>query len=293
MMEAPQMTGIALPLELHRTLSTAAAAKPQSLQALVRELLTAELSAAQAHREAGERLSDRYLTDPRLVRLPSGSPSTLVDDALLDQVDDLLAVCREELDAAIPRSQLLQALLWQALDPLPPDAPRVPLPAPARHPHVTVAIPEALRTALRDLALRRGQRAEAVVADLLQRGLDEPFPPDLADDDRITANVKRGGSTIHIPRALDTRLTALAREHFGGVKGRAVQALLWRGLDQATQEAASTDRVLTLDGRLYAAIEQHLRGRRDAGDTRSVPAFVEEAVRALLALEQGEGGGRG
>jgi hypothetical protein len=283
------MTTIALAPELHRRLSERAKALKRSLPALVRELLTAELAAAQALQAAGEPLSQRYLTDPRLASLNPKSPTTQADDTLLDQVASLLAVCREELDTNVSRGQLLQALLWNALDPLPPEAPRAPLPTPPKANHVTVAIPAALNTAVRELALRRGQRAEPVVAELLEHGLRDPDTAALAQDDRLTITDGRGGSTIHVPRSLDAALTTLARDAFDGVKGRAVQALLWRGLDQASQEASITDRVLTLDGGLYGQIEQHLRERRDVGDTRSVPAFVEEAVRALLALEQNLG----
>jgi hypothetical protein len=287
------MATVGLSPELHRRISERAKAQSQRLQALLSELLGAELAVAQDRQEAGLPLSERYLTDPRIVGLARSTPTAHVDDTQLQQLDTLLAVCREELGTNVSRAQLLQGLLWQALDPLPPGAERAPLPAPAQTPHITVSIPAPLNTALRELALRRGQRVESLVAELLTDGLEQGESADLAQDDRIAPGDGRGGSTIHIPRALDPALSALARDHFGSIKSRAIQALLWRGPDLASQEASVTDRVLTLDSRLYAAIEQHLRGRRDAGDTRSVPAFVEEAVRALLALEQCEGGEHG
>jgi hypothetical protein len=200
-----------------------------------------------------------------------------------------LSIGKATNSAGWPGRAVCQGLLWQALDPLPPGAERAPLPAPAQTPHITVSISAPLNTALRELALRRGQRVEPLVAELLTDGLEHAVPADLALDDRIAPGDGRGGSTIHLPRALDPALSALARDHFGSIKSRAIQALLWRGLDQASQEASATDRVLTLDGRLYGEIEQHLRARRADGDTPSVPAFVEEAVRALLALEQARG----
>lgn len=283
------MATVGLSPELHRRLSERAKAQAQRLQALLSDLLAAELAAAQDQREAGQRLSERYLTDPRIVSLARSAPTAHVDDAHIQQLDALLARCREELGINIARAQLLQGMLWQTLDPLPPDAERAPLPAPARPPHITVSIPPALNTALRELALRRGQRVEPLVAELLADGLQQGLPDRLAQDDRIAPGDGRGGSTIHVPRALDQALSALARDAFGGVKSRAIQALLWRGLDQASQEAAATDRVLTLDGSLYAAVEQHLRAGRAAGDVRTVTAFVEQAVRALLALEQQHG----
>lgn len=282
------MATVALTPDLHRLLSERATTQKQRIQILFRELLATGLAVAQARRVAGESLSEHYLTDPRLASPGRGSPTVPADDGQLAQLDDLLAVCRAELDANIPRGQLLQALLWEALDPLPPDAPRAPLPTPSRHPHVTVVIPAALNTAVRELALRRGQGVEAVVAELLHQGLHGGDPVALAQDDRITTSDGRGSSTVHVPRTLDPKLTALAREIFNGVKSRAVQALLWQGLDQAAHEASATDRVLTLDGLLYAAVEQHLRARRSEGDLRSVSAFVEDAVRALLEQEQRE-----
>lgn len=54
--------------------------------------------------------------------------------------------------------------------------------------------------------MRRGQRVEPLVAELLADGLKQGLPDRLAQDDRIAPGDGRGGSTIHVPRALDQAL---------------------------------------------------------------------------------------
>ncbi|HEU4324581.1 MAG TPA: hypothetical protein VFS21_15670 [Roseiflexaceae bacterium] len=235
----------------------------------------------------------QYLTDPRLERAGASDPTFHLPDELVEPIDALVARCRTELGRSVPRGQLIQGLLWEALDPLPPDTPRGELPPPPTQERFTVGIAGTLNDTLRERALHRGVARDPLVDQLLRHSLavlghTPKLVEQLVRDDRVQPGDGKGSTTLRVARDLDQSLTQLARKHFQGTKSYAIQALLWWALDELPAEDATDDRSVPIAGHLYAAVAQHLSERRDEGDTRSVRAFVEEATANQLAREQGE-----
>jgi predicted transcriptional regulator len=289
-----ERTTIAIPPALRDLIAECADAERMTHDALADAALRRQIEVAQAAHERGERLAVRYLTDPRLATAGQSAPSVHISRATNTRAQNLAATMGNELGRNVPKGRAIQALLWAELAPLPADAPRDVLPAPPTLDSVTVNIPAALNTALRNLALRRATSREAVVGDLLAQGLAEldansSVPAELRADVRVQSADGRGKVTIRVARTYDRRLSQLADERFAGTKSHALQALLWRGLDRAGDEppAAQPDRPVMLSGALYARVARLALDLRDVrGRVVPIKEFVEDAVARAVEREE-------
>jgi len=289
-----ERTTIAIPPALRDLIAERADTERMTQDALADAALRRQIEVAQAAHERAERLAMRYLTDPRLATAGQSAPTIHISHVANTRAQDLAATMGDELGRSVPKGRAIQALLWAELAPLPADAPRDPLPAAPTLDSVTVNIPAALNTALRNLALRRATSREAVVSDLLARGLAEldanaTVPAELRTDVRVQPADGRGKVTIRVARAYDRWLNQIADERFAGTKSHALQALLWRGLDRAGEEppAAQPHRPVMLSGTLYARVARLTLDLRDLRG-RGVPIkeFVEDAVARAVEREE-------
>ncbi|HEU4322694.1 MAG TPA: hypothetical protein VFS21_06055 [Roseiflexaceae bacterium] len=274
----------ALPTALHQRLKEDAQAHKHKLAAHAALKLTEQIA---AHKPLSY-----YLTDPRITTTSTSDPTVHLPGELVEQIDDLVAICRTEFGRSIPRGQLIQGLLWDALAPLPPDTPRSELPPPATQ-ELTVGVAQALNQALRKQAFQRGVPRDQFVDQLVRNGLatlaqTPKVVEQLVRDNRVQPGDGDGSTTLRVARDLDQPLAELARQHFEGVRSYAVEALLWWALDELPAEDATDERSVPIADHLYTAVAQHLDERRDQGDARSVRAFVEEATFNQLAREQDE-----
>lgn len=282
---------VAIPAALRAIIATHADDRNVTQDVAANAALRDELVAAESTPDAQ---LTQYLTDPRLEGSSGGSPTVHIERNLNDRA----AILAERLTAltgrTVAKGRVMQALLWHSLAPLPPDAVRVPLPPPRTLDSVTVPVSAALNTALQEKALDHHITREVLIGRLLDAGFravddDSDFTALLTRDARVQAGDGRGSTTIRISRSHDTDLQRLADQSFDGIKGRAVQALLWRGLDQAEQPSATPppDRTVLIDGTLYARVARAaLDLKKQEGERVPIQKFVQDALEEKLEREE-------
>ncbi len=290
-----ETTTIAIPTTLRDLIATHAGARGISREALADGAFKTQLQVARAMLERGERLADHYLTDPRITSAGQSAPTVHISAEADQAAQDLAQTIEKELGRRTPKGRVIQALLWAELEPLPVGAQRANLPEPPALQTITVNVPGQLNTSLMELGLRWAVSREAVVDSLLGEAisdLEEMSAADLAalsSDQRIQPSDGRGKVTIRVPRHYDPQLAQLADRSFQGVRSYALQGLLWRGLDEAKDDPAVElpNRTVTINGRLYARLAQHLFDKRRAqGGVPTMKKFVETAVERELDREQ-------
>lgn len=283
----PALLTVAIPPALRVCLATQAAAQGLTQDALADQVLRALLpltppadSAAWLHR----------LTDPRLAGTNGGSPTIHVDRDLAAAAQQLAAHLSQQIGRTVAKGRVLQAALWDALDPLPPEVARTALPSPAEGSTLTVAIPAALHAALQTRASAMQLRLEALVDQLLITGWadlmeDAATIGTLAQETRIQPSDGRGTTIIRVQRHHDASARLLAEQAFHGVKSHALQALLWYGLDHADEDTDTPppDRPVLISGPLYARVAQAARqSTRPDGGRMSIREFVHQALEGAL-----------
>lgn len=234
-----------------------------------------------------------YLTDSRLEGSSGGSPTVHIGRTLNDRAATLAERLTALTGRTVAKGRVMQALLWHFLAPLPPDAPRVPLPPPRTLDSVTVPVSAALNTALQERALDHHITREVLIGRLLDAGFravdDSDFTALITRDARVQAGDGRGSTTIRVSRAHDAAAERLADQSFGGIKGRAIQALLWHGLDHAEQPSVASppDRTVVIDGPLYARVARAaLDLKKQEGERVPIREFVQEALEEKLEREE-------
>ncbi len=287
-------TTVAIPPALRDLLTVRAKESQTSQDALADEALRDQLAIAREEQARGERLAERYLTDPRITGAGQSAPTVHISREANTGAQALAVVMGEEVGRNVPKGRAIQALLWARLAPLPPSSERISLPAPPTLDTVTVSVPAELNTALLDLALRRNISREALIDALLEQGfadLDTNLDARLAEltaHKRYKAADGHGKTTIRVRREHDARARAIA-EMFEGKKSYALQALLWRGLEQTDDEppAALPDRPVLIGGELYARVARlALVLREERGKVVPIKELVEEALRRAVEREE-------
>ena len=235
----------------------------------------------------------QYLTDPRLEGSSGGSPTVHIERVLNDRAARLAERLTALTGRTVAKGRVMQALLWHSLALLPPEVARAPLKGPRTLESVTVPVPTALNTALQERALDHHITREVLIARLLDAGFhsvdDADFIALLTRDTRVQAGDGRGSTTIRVSRSHDTDLQRLADQAFGGIKGRAVQALLWNGLDHAEPPSADPppDRTVVINGALYARVARAaLDLKKQEGERVPIREFVQDALEEKLQREE-------
>lgn len=283
---------IAIPPELRDLIAEAADERKTTQDIAATTLLQEQIAEAEAARESGELLAERYLSHPRLTSIPVNERTTVhIDRQTNDRAAEMAAAIGQQIGQNVPKGRVIQALLWAALAPV-QDADRreLPLAAPPRD-TITARVPVGLNSELIDLAMRRGISREAVTDELLDRGFT-----DLAADpgtlntltQQPTEPSTNTTATLQVPRRHDLPLQQLAARAFNGVKSRALQAVLRYGLDRTEKpEMNMPARQVTIDGRLYARVARvSLEKRAERGRTVSIREFVESAVERAVEREE-------
>lgn len=283
---------IAIPPELRDLIAEAADERKITQDIAATTLLQEQIAEAEAARESGELLAERYLSHPRLTSIPVNERTTVhIDRQTNDRAAELAAAIGQQIGQNVPKGRVIQALLWAALAPV-QDADRRELPqaAPPRD-TITARVPVSLNSELIDLAMRRGISREAVTDELLDRGFT-----DLAADpgtlntltQQPTEPSTNTTATLQVPRRHDLPLQHLAARAFNGVKSRALQAVLRYSLDRTEKpEMNMPARQVTIDGRLYARVARvSLEKRAERGRTVSIREFVESAVERAVEQEE-------
>lgn len=283
---------IAIPPELRDLIAQVADDRNTTQDIAATTVLQAQIAEVEAARESGELLAERYLRHPRLTSIPASGRTTVhIDRRTNDRVADLAAIIGQEIGQNIPKGRVIQALLWAALAPAQREDRRELPPAATPRDTITARIPVALNTELIDLAMRRGMSREAVTDELLDHGF-----ADLAADPALintltqqrTQPSTNTTATLQVPRRHDAPLQQLAAQAWGGVKSRALQAVLRYGLDRTEKpDMATPDRQVTINGQLYARVARiSLEKRAERGRSVSIREFVETAVEQAVEREE-------
>ena len=273
---------IALPPTLRDLIAHAAAAHTVTQDRMAALLLDQQLAAISA--PASAELAAQILGHPRLTSAWPNPATLNIDRASNDRAAALAAQLGTISGHKLPKGRVIQALLWQAVEPVDAAARRaLPSPPPPRS-WVTVSVPAALNTTLLDWATARDIARETVIAELLDSSLEA-----LAADTTTTraaltawptAPSTTTTSTVHLPRAYDTPLQVVADQLFAGVKSRAIQALLGYALQHHAEPTDPLpDRPVPISGALYARMARLTHAERAArGDNAAIRAFVEAVV---------------
>ena len=283
---------IVIPPELRDLIAEAADERKTTQDIAATTLLQEQIAEAEAARERGELLAERYLSHPRLTSIPANERTIVhIDRETNDHAAELAAAIGQQIGQNVPKGRVIQALLWAALAPAQDtDRRELPQAAPPRD-TITARVPVGLNSELIDLAMRRGISREAVTDELLDRGFtDLTADPSLINTltQQPTEPSTNTTATLQVPRRHDLPLQQLAARAFNGVKSRALQAVLQYGLDRTEKpEMNMPARQVTIDGRLYARVARvSLEKRAEHGRTVSIREFVESAVERAVEREE-------
>jgi len=289
---------IAIPPELRDLIAEAADERKATQDITATTLLQEQIAEAEAARENGDLLAERYLSHPRLTSIPASERTTVhIDRQTNDRAAELAAAIGQEIGQNVPKGRVIQAFLWAALAPAQDtDRRELPQAAPPRD-TITARVPVGLNSELIDLAMRRGISREAVTDELLDRGFtDLAADPSLLNTltQQRTEPSTNTTATLQVPRRHDLPLQQLAARAFNGVKSRALQAVLRYGLDHTEKpEMNMPNRQVTIDGQLYARVARvSLEKRAERGRTVSIREFVESAVEKEVEREEARLGGQ-
>lgn len=285
------MINIGIPHALRDRIATQAKAQGLTQDRAADTVLQEQLAHAEAAHEHGASLAEQYLSHPRLSSVFGDRATLNIARATNERAIALAVVIGQELGQNIPKGRVIQALLWAAVEPAPTGERRSLPQVEAPRDTITARIPANLNADLLDVAMRQGNSRETVIEELLDRGFAA-----IADNAAIlndllqqhtepSTNTK---ATLQVPRRHDPQLQALADQAFGGVKSRALQALLWYQLSHTDRPTGATpDRPVMLAGGLYARVARlSLEQRAALGRTMSIREFVETAVEK--AVERAE-----
>lgn len=285
------MINIGIPHALRDSIAEQAKAQGVTQDVTADAALQEQIALAEEARERGEPLAARYLSHPRLSSIFGDRATLNIARETNDRAIALAAAIEQQTGHNVAKGRVIQALLWAAFEPSQEGERReVPQPTTPRS-TITARVPIALNSELIDVAMSRNATREAIVEELLDRGFTA-----IEDNAAIlnelvkqqtepSTNTK---ATVQVPRQFDTQLQELANQVFGGVKSRALQALLWYELSHTEKPKGETpDRPVLLAGKLYARVARlSLEQRVERGHTVSIREFVEIAVEKEVEREE-------
>lgn len=275
------MPNVTISHALHAQIQHAARLLGHTQQALVADILEAELACARAAHAAGASLIVRYMAHPDYAPIPLQERTSILISAAHHRAATEIAtwMTAERGGRLLFAGQFIQALLWTVLVPI-VDGERIPPPPPLRPGSATTAIPDALYDQFCDLARQWGHSYQDTYLYLLEVGLAAVAaqgPAVLAPYPNATA--RHLTRTVQVPRRHEAALQQLMAAA-DRTKSQVVQAILRYALAHATLPPHAP-RTLAIPADLYAQLSDHA-GR--CVPPQVIDVFVAEILVQVAAV---------